>query len=177
MKFKSTPGSGSVFILAIPDSQKTEGKGSKTGDGESQTEDRIALRHSSSDATTTAGHPLRVMLVDDHKVMREGVATLLDEQPDIEVVGQAGNGRDAVSLARRLQPDVIIMDVAMPIMDGEEATRKIKAHLPRTRIIGLSLSEEAAVSHRMQRAGAERYISKADPSETLLAAIRGQSGS
>jgi DNA-binding NarL/FixJ family response regulator len=114
------------------------------------------------------------MLVDDHKVMREGVAILLNEQPDIEVIGQAGNGREAVSMARRLQPDVIIMDVAMPIMGGEEATRKIKTHLPQTRIIGLSLSEEAAVAHKMKRAGAERYISKADPSETLLAAIRGQ---
>jgi PAS domain S-box-containing protein len=176
MKFKSASaqpgspksGSGSVFILAIPDNQKTE-------DREQKAEDSEVLRSPSSDIRPpTAGHPLRVMLVDDHKVMREGVAILLNEQPDIEVIGQAGNGREAVSMARRLQPDVIIMDVAMPIMGGEEATRKIKTHLPQTRIIGLSLSEEAAVAHKMKRAGAERYISKADPSETLLAAIRGQ---
>jgi PAS domain S-box-containing protein len=177
MKFKSTPGSGSVFILAIPDNQRSEARGQRIETTKGEMREPASLPDASGRPlarSTSLDHPLRVMLVDDHKVMREGVATMLDEQPDIEVVGQAGNGRDAVSLAKRLMPDVIVMDVAMPIMDGEEATRKIKAHLPRTRIIGLSLSEEAAVSRRMQRAGAEQYISKADPSEALLSAIRGQ---
>ncbi len=175
MKFKSTPGAGSVFILAMPDTQKAESARQKTVAAPQRTPE--AAPHSEASAFSDApavGHPLRIMLVDDHKVMREGVATMLDEQPDMEVVGQAGNGRDAVAMAKQLRPDVIVMDVAMPIMDGEEATRRIKSHLPLTRIIGLSLSEEAAVSQKMERAGAERYVSKADPSEALLAAIRNQ---
>ncbi len=122
-------------------------------------------------------HVVRVLLADDHKVMREGLATLLSEESDIEVVGQAGNGRDAVALARRLRPDVVVMDVSMPVMDGVEAARQIKAGCPDIRIIGLSMSEEKAVANEMLKAGAQSYLRKTDPSERLLAAIRGKAAS
>ena len=172
MKFKSTPGAGSIFVLAVPDAAAPA-----TAEAVGQPADRQAVaRHTARTraAEREANHPLRVLLVDDHKVMREGVAALLDEQPDIEVVGQAGNGRDAISMTRKLQPDVVVMDVAMPILGGEEATRRIKSHWPQTRVIALSLSEETIVSKKMRKAGAECYLSKTDPSEKLLAAIRGQ---
>ena len=116
---------------------------------------------------------LRVLLVDDHKVMREGLASLLDEQPDMDVVGQAGNGREAVDLAHKLQPDIIIMDASMPVMPGDEATRQIKLHLPKIRVIALSMFDEPQMSRKMRRAGAEAYLLKTAPSEELLAAIRG----
>jgi CheY-like chemotaxis protein len=98
---------------------------------------------------------------------------LLDEEHDMEVIGQAGNGREAVDLACQSAPDVVIMDVAMPVMAGDEATRQIKRHLPNTRVITLSMYEDSHVSKRMRKAGAEVYLSKTGPSEELLAAIRG----
>jgi DNA-binding NarL/FixJ family response regulator len=104
--------------------------------------------------------------------MREGLAAMLAEQPDLEVVGQAGNGRDAISLARKLAPDVVVMDAVMPVLDGEQAARQIKADLPTVRIIALSMAEDKRAYRAMLEAGAERYLSKADPSDRLVAAIR-----
>ena len=96
------------------------------------------------------------------------------EQHDVEVVGEAANGREAVDMAHRLQPDVMMMDVAMPLMNGDEATRQIKTHLPGTRVIALSMYDEPDMMEKMLRAGAEGYILKTAPSEELLAAIRGE---
>jgi two-component system response regulator NreC len=98
----------------------------------------------------------------------------LSDEHDVQVVGEAANGREAVDQAYRLQPDVVIMDVAMPLINGDDATRQIKTHLPKTRVIALSMYEEPDVLERMRRAGAEDYILKTAPSEELLAAIRGQ---
>jgi PAS domain S-box-containing protein len=117
---------------------------------------------------------LRVLLADDHKIVREGMASLLQEEANILVVGQAANGREAVDLADRLRPDVVVIDVAMPLINGDEATRQIKTHLPQTRVIALSMHEESDMVERMHRAGAESYVLKTAPSEELLAAIRGQ---
>jgi DNA-binding NarL/FixJ family response regulator len=126
-----------------------------------------------ADVPPSRGPRLRVVLADDHKVMREGLAALLNEQTDMDVVGQAGNGREAVNLTCALGPDVVIMDVAMPLMAGDEATRQIKLHLPKTRVIALSMFEEAGVAETMQQAGAEGYLLKTAPFEELLTAIRG----
>jgi DNA-binding NarL/FixJ family response regulator len=90
------------------------------------------------------------------------------------IVGQAANGREAVNLAHELQPDVVVMDVSMPLMNGDEATRQIKAHLPRTRIVALSMHEQGEMVESMRRAGADGYVLKTAPSEELLAAIRGR---
>lgn len=118
--------------------------------------------------------PIRVLVVDDHKIVREGLVSLLSEQPGIEVVGQAGNGREAIDLAVRLTPAVTIMDVSMPLMSGDEATRRIKEILPNTRVIALSMFEENEMIQKMFRAGAENYVLKTAPSAQLLAAIRGE---
>ena len=115
-----------------------------------------------------------MLLADDHDIVREGLASLLGEERDIEVVGEAVNGREAVDQAYRLQPDVVIMDVAMPLIGGDGATRQIKRHLPRTRVIALSMHEEAEMVEKMCQAGAESYVLKTAPSEELLAAIRGK---
>jgi CheY-like chemotaxis protein len=168
MKIRSAPSRGSTFLIAVPDPPETE-TASQAADAEAGA--RLAKpKH----VERKDSQRLRVLLVDDHKVMREGLASLLDEQPDMEVVGQAGNGREAVDLAHKLLPDVIVMDAAMPVMDGEEATRQIKVHLPRIRIIGLSMFDEPQMSRKMHRAGAEAYLLKTAPSDELLAAIRGK---
>ena len=120
------------------------------------------------------GRTLRVLLADDHEIVRQGLALLLREERTVEIVGEAANGREAVSLADQLRPDVVIMDVSMPVMSGEEAARQIKQARPQTRIIALSMWEESDVREKMYRAGAENYILKTAPSEELLAALRGQ---
>jgi CheY-like chemotaxis protein len=119
---------------------------------------------------------IRVLLADDHKIVREGLAALLNEQEDIEVVGQATNGREAVDLAHELEPDVVVMDVAMPMMKGDEATRQIKQRMPKARVIGLSMFDEPGLVERMRQAGAEQYVAKTAPAEELLAAIRDKYG-
>jgi len=118
---------------------------------------------------------IRVLVVDDHKIVREGLASLLAEQQGIEVVGQAGNGREAVNQALKLHPTVIIMDVSMPLMNGDEATRQIRELMPETRVIALSMFEENETRKRMFQAGAESYVLKTAPSAELFAAIRGKS--
>lgn len=139
-------------------------------EGKKQTEEgRRVLSPSDFPAVTSSRlHPsstLRVLLVDDHKIVRQGIRALLAEEADIEVVGEAGNGREAVDLANQLVPDVIVMDMAMPVMAGDEATRQIKLHLPETRVVALSMFDDTRVADRMRRAGAAAYLLKTVPSE------------
>jgi DNA-binding NarL/FixJ family response regulator len=115
---------------------------------------------------------IRVLLVDDHKILREGLAGLLGEEPDIQLVGEADDGRVAVELAKQLHPDVIVMDVTMPDMDGVEATRLIKLAVPTARVIGLSMHEKEDLAAAMTQAGASAYLTKGGPSEALLETIR-----
>jgi CheY-like chemotaxis protein len=118
------------------------------------------------------GSRIRVLIVDDHKIMRQGLARLLQLESDMEIVGEAADGREAVELARRLDPDVIIMDVNLPVMNGVEATQLILKHLPHTRVIGLSMHIDRNIAADMQKAGAVGYLTKGGPSEALIDAIR-----
>jgi len=168
MKIRSAPNRGSTFLIAVPDPQEAE-----LAEAQVVQTDSRAGPAKRKHPEPKSEERLRVLLVDDHKVMREGLASLLDEQPDMDVVGQAGNGREAVDLAHKLQPHIIIMDASMPVMPGDEATRQIKLHLPKIRVIALSMFDEPQMSRKMRRAGAEAYLLKTAPSEELLAAIRG----
>jgi DNA-binding NarL/FixJ family response regulator len=118
------------------------------------------------------GRKLSVVLVDDHAVIRQGIALLLNEEPDLEVVGEADSGSNALSLVGRLRPDVVVMDLTMPGMSGDEATREILSRAPDTRVIGLSMHSEREAEERMLAAGAAAYLPKAGPSDDLIAAIR-----
>lgn len=123
------------------------------------------------------GHPPRlgriaVLLVDDHVIVRQGLAELLAEQPDIDVVGEAGDGEVAIELARQLRPDVIIMDVVMPRMNGIEATGRITTEMPQIRVIALSMHDKQDMAEAMRAAGAWTYLSKGGRSDEMLAAIR-----
>ncbi len=120
-------------------------------------------------------HRIRVLLADDQRVMREGLTALLAQESDIEVVGEAADGEMALELAHITEPDVIIMDVSMPAMDGIEATRRILAELPSVRVIALSMHEEEDMAAKMLQAGAVGYLTKGGPSEALVATIRNAS--
>jgi signal transduction histidine kinase len=118
------------------------------------------------------GNPIRVLLADDHRIIRASLAGLLRNQPGIEVVGQAGDGQEVIEKARALRPDVIVMDVTMPVVDGVEATRRLTAELPGLSVIALSMHEKEDMQQAMREAGATRYLTKDGPPELLIAAIR-----
>lgn len=116
---------------------------------------------------------VRVLLVDDHRTVREGLAALLRGEEGIRVVGEATNGPMAIELAARLQPDVVVMDVTLPGMSGIEATRRLRAAWPSLRVVGLSAHAQPNIAQAMRSAGAEAYLNKSESAETLIAAIRG----
>jgi DNA-binding NarL/FixJ family response regulator len=116
--------------------------------------------------------PIRVLLADDHRILREGLASLLSEEPDLQIVGQAVNGLEAIQLARSIHPDVILMDVTMPRLNGIEATRRITAEMSQVAVIGLSMHEEDDMADAMRSAGAVAYLSKDGPADVLIATIR-----
>lgn len=115
---------------------------------------------------------IRVMVVDDHTIVRDGIQSLLSLTPDIEVVGEAVNGREALETARKLLPDVIIMDISMPIMDGIEATRRIHKELPEIKVIILTQYEDSEHVFPIIEAGACGFISKIAASSELISGIR-----
>ena len=114
---------------------------------------------------------VRVMLVDDHPVYRDGLAALLGSLPGVEVVGTAGDGLEAVERARELQPDVVVMDVQMPRLDGIEATRRITADSPHVGVVVLTMAEEDQTLFAAMRAGARGYLLKGANQGEILRAI------
>jgi len=117
---------------------------------------------------------VRVLIVDDADAVRKLIRSLLQKASDIQVVGEAGDGAEAINLARELRPDVVLMDVTMPVMDGIEATAAITEELPEVRVLGLSISAESEVAEAMVAAGAADYITKGGHADDLLEAIRGR---
>ncbi|MCL4842508.1 MAG: response regulator transcription factor [Bryobacteraceae bacterium] len=115
---------------------------------------------------------IRVLLADDHAVVRQGFRLILSSQPDIEVLAEAGNGRQAVELATRLKPDVAVVDVSMPELNGIEATRRIVESSPHTRILALSMHKDAVYVREILRAGARGYLLKDAVDTEFLTAIR-----
>jgi DNA-binding NarL/FixJ family response regulator len=114
----------------------------------------------------------RVLLADDHKILRQGLRTLLEREKDIQIVGEADNGRSSVKLTGELAPDVVIMDVAMPDLNGIDATRHITQADPRTRVLALSMHSDGRYVRGMLQAGARGYILKDCAAEELTHAIR-----
>lgn len=117
---------------------------------------------------------IRVLLVDDHKLMREGLRTLINEEKDMSVIAEAKNGEEAVKLAAEVDPDIIVMDLNMPKMNGLKATQKIIVQGTKSKIIGLSIHDEISAKEAMLEAGASVYLTKDEAIETLCAAIRGE---
>jgi DNA-binding NarL/FixJ family response regulator len=116
--------------------------------------------------------PLRVLIADDHPLFRHGIAALLSATPDLEVVGEATSGEEAIRLADSLQPDVILMDIRMPGVNGIEATRQIQHASPHIRILIVTMFEDDASVFTAMRAGARGYLLKDAQKADMLAAIR-----
>ena len=117
--------------------------------------------------------PIRVLVVDDQSLIREGLAIILDSQPDIQVVGQAKDGRQAVKIAAQLEPDVVLMDIRMPLMDGIKATRQIKETHPQIQVVILTTYSEDELIFEGLRAGAVGYLLKDITRNQLAEAVRG----
>ncbi|RPI20045.1 MAG: response regulator, partial [Acidobacteria bacterium] len=164
IQIDSAPGAGSRFAITAPM-------------GKPAVSDSHALLAETLDSppvqiVSPSDGKIRVMLADDHEVMRQGLALLLAAEPDVEIVGEAADGFAAVELAGTLQPDVILMDLSMPRLNGVEATQAIHNDFPDICIIGLSMFEEAERAQAMRNAGAVDYLIKSGPAVELIAAIR-----
>lgn len=116
--------------------------------------------------------PIRLLLADDHAVVRSGLRLLLEAQPDMAIIGEAEDGEGAIRRTAELQPDVVLMDIEMPGMNGIEATRRIKAQSPRTAVLALTMYEDDQYFFEMLRAGASGYVPKRAAPDELASAIR-----
>jgi len=167
LEIYSCPGEGTVVDLIVPMDQTIIFEGPPAGCG-------VPPEETTADLASSPQRRIRVLLVDDHIVMRQGLYSLLERHSDIQVVGEAMDGEEAVQMTRKLEPEVILMDVKMPKLDGIGATRLIHSEWPDIRIIGLSMYEGAETEKGMINAGAAAFISKSGPSDVLLNAIREQ---
>jgi CheY-like chemotaxis protein len=165
MEIDTAPGQGTSITITLPAGEtKTTAKG-RAGDAEQ-------AERGGKFQVKRRNIVHRILVVDDHKILREGLVGLMQFEPDIEVVGQASNGRDSIELAEQLQPDVIVMDVNLGDMSGVEAAKHILSKLPMTKIIGLSMHTDEDLANALREAGAIAYLTKGCPAKDLIAAIR-----
>lgn len=171
LKIETGSGTGTKVSVKVPIRQEDRETVLKVR--EEQVRAIIERRESPAEETVpAAAGRIRILLADDHKILREGLAGLLREQPDFEVVSEASDGQMAVDMARETRPDVIVMDVSMPRLNGVEATRTIKSERPEVVVIGLSMHAKEDMADAMRSAGAVAYVTKGAPSEILTATIR-----
>lgn len=116
--------------------------------------------------------PIRILIVEDQRIVREGLIALFEDEPDLEIIGEAANGAEAQELYTRLRPDVVLMDLQMPVVDGAEATRRIKAAWPAARILVLTTYATDEFIFTALRAGAQGYLLKDASADELVAAVR-----
>jgi CheY-like chemotaxis protein/two-component sensor histidine kinase len=151
MDVRSLPNEGTSVTLLIPVGQPASTENSDNGQRSTER--------------------LRVLLVDDHAMVREGLRSILEAYHDLEVVGEAGDGMEAIKLARTRHPDVVVMDINMPRLDGVAATRQIKRDLPATAVIGISVQDSAQIEQAMLSAGAAKFLTKDRAASQLHEAI------
>ena len=166
---ESSPGKGSRLTLRLPFS---DGKITPRKSPARLPADPSGRRPRPGEANRS-GKGVRVLFADDHKLIRHGLIKLIAHQPNIDVIGEAGDGREAIEKARLLKPDVIVMDISMPKIDGIAATRIIKSEMPSVRVVGMSMYEEDEIKDTMREAGADSMVSKTASSAELLKAIYG----
>jgi DNA-binding NarL/FixJ family response regulator len=115
---------------------------------------------------------LRILVVDDHAIVRRGVRALLESQPGWEVCGEAATGRDAVEQVKLLRPDIVVLDLSLPELNGLDATRQILKESPRTQVLVLTMHNSEEMAHQVLRAGARGYVLKSDADQSLVAAVQ-----
>jgi DNA-binding NarL/FixJ family response regulator len=115
---------------------------------------------------------VRIVIVDDHQIVRDGLRSVMEREPDLTVVAEADNGRQGIEACRRVSPDVVVMDISMPDLNGIEATRKIKAEAPDTRVIALSMHSDKRYVRRMIEAGATGYLLKESAIDEVVRAVK-----
>lgn len=179
LRINSKPGKGTRAVLTAPMVLPVgTGRSTESTDAVSQASHDT---HTTQPASCHADNRIRVLLADDHVVMRDGLGELLRGLPDMEVVGKAADGQEAVDMALQLRPDIIIMDITMPQMDGIEATRRIKARHPEIQVIGLSMFNDEGAAKGMEEAGASGYAAKTSGPDAVIDLIhrctRGQKDS
>ena len=173
-ELESSPGNGTTATLVLPlgdsavESSVIASHGSIMEEAKGQAHNREQApamttgqsRNTVEHSTSASGSTVRVLVADDHAMVRQGLCSVLKQYGDIQVVGEAANGEEAVALADSLQPDVILMDVTMPEVDGVEATRLLKRTHPDVVVIGLSIHTTEQVEAAMIEAGAVAFINK-----------------
>jgi PAS domain S-box-containing protein len=164
LDIESAPGRGSHFRLTVPIHALNK---------DNATRQIFSAQTQSHNIEAHVQGVTRVVFADDHHIMRQGLVNLVNTCPYIEVVGEAANGQEALELALHLRPDVVVMDISMPVMDGIESTRRIKAELPDVRVIGLSMHLDEQSARSIREAGAETYMVKTVSPKELLQAIYG----
>jgi PAS domain S-box-containing protein len=162
----SVPGHGTRVVLIVPEQDISLPRLEQV-----VFEKPAELQSTGVSGTVTSGL-IRIIVADDHRMVREGLVMILESQPDMSVVGQADDGREAIELARQLKPDVIVMDVNMPNVNGVEATRTIRRELPETVIVGVSAYGECGTAESMKNAGAVAYLEKGGEPDELVLAVR-----
>jgi CheY-like chemotaxis protein len=163
-RIDSSPQQGTTFILEVP--LKGNEK-PRPAIEEAPTADHACRLRKDGD-----GEALRVLVVDDHRMFREGLRVLAEHQEGIEWIGQAADGFEALERIDELRPDVVLMDIDMPRMNGIEATRQVKTKHPEILVLGLSFHEEPETAEAMCRAGATACVKKGGDADTLFATIR-----
>jgi CheY-like chemotaxis protein len=171
-EIQSRTGNGTTVRISVP--QQTVAFAAPEQTVDSVAEEHPSNRHLEPATQKSSGGPIRVMLVDDHAVMRKGLSLLLSRIEDIDVVAEAADGAQAVEEAQRINPEVILMDISMPGMDGIEATRRILAQQPHIRVIALSMHGAEDQALKVEEAGAVAYLSKTDGPDKIVSAIRQQ---
>jgi PAS domain S-box-containing protein len=165
MKVASSIGAGTTVELTVPTTSPVRSE-------------LPAVAAESADTRASPGvtpRNIRVLVADDHKLFREGLISLLNQEPYLNIVAEAGDGQEAVDLARRLRPDIMIVDVTMPKLNGVQVTSMVSKELPGIKIIGLSMHEQDDMAQAMYNAGAMAYCAKSAPIESLVNILRNAS--
>jgi len=180
---ESAPGQGSCFTLRFPASVLNDGRNDNCCDKaicdkeeSNALQDEAAVAKApiqTSSSTVNGALCFRVVLADDHSMVRQGLVRVFRDEEDFEVVGEAANGQEACDIARELEPDIIVMDLQMPVMSGLEATRAIRKELPMVQVIGLSMDATKESRRCMLRAGALDLLHKGGSAEDLINRVRG----